>query len=80
MTDQSYRNLLADLVEDLIERAEDPLLFTVSDLNTGYRQALYTVLSRIECQARDFGLDPRTVGFGNFSPDDWFRLGREYQR
>lgn len=80
MTDDTYNNLLHGIVEELVEGTNDRKLFSGSEFDTGYRFALYAVLSLIQVDAKGFLIEPKEIGFGTFSVDDWFRLGAEHQR
>ena len=79
MTDMLYKDLLTGVVEELIAKTSDPDLFSGTDLQTGYRLALHAVLKLIEGDAKGLLVDPGSIGFGGFSPDDWLRLGSDYR-
>jgi len=79
MSDETHKNLLHGIVEALIERADDPELFSGLPHDTGYRLALYYALNLIEGEAKGLLVDPKEIGFGKFSPDEWLRQGRDYR-
>lgn len=80
MTRDLYKDLLAGVVEELINRTDDPELHTDGEFKSGYRFALHTVLSLIEQDAKALNVLPADIGFGSFSPAEWFRLGIDYRR
>lgn len=78
--DETYKNLLHEIIDGLVERTYDPKLYSESEFDKGYRFALHYVLSLIKSDVEGFLLEPKDVGFGTFSVDDWFRLGAEYRK
>ncbi len=79
MSDEMYQAFLIEIVQDLVERTKDPeIAGAASEINRGYRHALYSILHLIDYHAEGWGLDKADVGLGDFSPDEWLREGIAY--
>lgn len=68
MTNESYRNLLIDLVYEI--RHKENVFEQDTDLYKGYNFAIYEVMSLIIEQCGNFGISLDDVGLENVSLED----------
>lgn len=70
---------LKDFVREVLELANDQQLYVPGDAyGAGYRAALYSVIHILEQQVDAWDLTSNDVGLGNFSADEWRKVGLPY--
>lgn len=67
MNQEDYQLVLESCVEKLIRTAE--ALTVNSDYDAGKSMAYYEILSSIWNQSQALGVDPASIGFQGFNPD-----------
>ena len=79
-SDAAYQDCFHDIIYELVEKTKDSSIYELGEFNTGYRMALYAVLSLISNQVSSFNLNPASAGLHTFDPDRWLREGKDYWR
>ncbi len=78
MPTDAYKWLLTDTVAEMIRLTQDDSLYEDTPVQHGYLLGLYAMLHLIETQADAFLIPRGDIGLGNFSADEWLRLGKSY--
>ena len=72
MTAESYKNLLNDVISELLEKKISQNLAEIDDFSKGYNFALYEAMSLLIEQSANFNIDKNEIGLKNFNPETYF--------
>lgn len=78
MTNDYYREFLAQIVREMIDNTKDAKIYSNTDFENGYLMGLYSMLKIVKTEVFLAEIDPAQVGLGDFDVDEWLRMGRAY--
>lgn len=78
MSEKSFEWLVRDMVQEMVEATRSPENYRGTDVARGYVSGIYAMLKIVEGHVDAFRISRDRAGLGNFSADEWFKLGEEY--
>ena len=72
MTTESYKNLLNDVISELLAKKISQNLAKIDEFSKGYNFAIYEIVSLLIEQSENFNIDKHEIGLKNINPETYF--------
>lgn len=72
MNTENYKNLLKDVVLEILEKKNSYDLTETDEFAKGYNFAIYEVVSLLVEQSESFNIDKNEIGLGDINPEKDF--------
>ncbi|GAB3051220.1 hypothetical protein GCM10027155_16650 [Acinetobacter apis] len=68
MNNDTYKNFLSDVIQEILEK-KLPVSNETESFDKGYNFAIYEIVSLLVQQSENFGIDKKEIGLGDIQPE-----------